>query len=182
VPQSRLSRPCWKRPACLEPIGDLGKAFVARRLGEARVHLGVLVRLAGDAGLEVVRGLPDRLAGRRIADLGEVLEVTVGVTGLALRNRTEQCRRVGIALDIGLLREPQVTPVGLALAGKCFLQVFVGLGAFEAHDMAPVWMWVAGVGRELGAQAAHTPWKTMSDRSIVKPFRPATSRSDAPST
>ncbi len=46
----------------LEPLGDFGEALVARRLGEARVHLGVLVGLALDGGLEVLLGAPDRLA------------------------------------------------------------------------------------------------------------------------
>ena len=40
----------------LEPLGDLLEALVAGGLGEARVHLGVLVGLAGDGRLEVVRG------------------------------------------------------------------------------------------------------------------------------
>src|SRR5438045_703144 len=44
----------------LEPFGDLLEALVARRLGEARVHLGVLVGLALDGGVEVVGGGTDR--------------------------------------------------------------------------------------------------------------------------
>src|SRR4029077_7959040 len=32
----------------LEPVGNLAEAFVARLLRHARVHVGVLVRLAGD--------------------------------------------------------------------------------------------------------------------------------------
>jgi hypothetical protein len=74
----------------LEPVGDLVEAFVAGGLGEARVHLGVLVGLAGDGRLEVVLGVADRLAGGRVADFGEVLEVAVRVAGLALRRRAEQ--------------------------------------------------------------------------------------------
>ena len=74
----------------LEPLGDLVEALVAGGLGEARVHLGVLVGLAGDGRLEVVLGVADRLAGDRVADLGEEVEVTEGVAGLALGDRTEQ--------------------------------------------------------------------------------------------
>src|SRR5688572_14948815 len=37
----------------LEPLGDLFEALFARGLGEARVHLRVLVGLAGDRRLEV---------------------------------------------------------------------------------------------------------------------------------
>src|SRR5258706_10191940 len=38
----------------LEPLGDLFEAFVARRLGEPRIHLRVLVRLAGYGGFKVL--------------------------------------------------------------------------------------------------------------------------------
>ena len=55
------------------------------------------------------------------------------VAGLALGDRAEQRGGVGVALDVGLLGEVQVAAVGLALAGERFLQVLVGLGAFEAH-------------------------------------------------
>src|ERR1041384_326222 len=52
----------------LEPLGNLLEAFLARRLGEPRVHLRVLVGLAGDRRLEVLLAVADRLAGCRIAD------------------------------------------------------------------------------------------------------------------
>src|SRR5690349_15156991 len=74
----------------LEPFGDLVEALLAGGAGEAGVHLRVLVRLAGDRRLEVVLGVTDRLAGGGVADLGEVLEVTVGVPGLAFGNGPEQ--------------------------------------------------------------------------------------------
>lgn len=38
----------------LEPIGNLVKIFVARRLGHPRVHIGVLVGLTGNCGGQVV--------------------------------------------------------------------------------------------------------------------------------
>src|SRR5580698_5057750 len=53
----------------LEPLRDLVEALFARGLGEPRVHLRVLVGLARDRRLEVLRGVADRLAGRRVADL-----------------------------------------------------------------------------------------------------------------
>ncbi len=87
------------------------------------------------AALKLLVGLADRLAGGRVADLGKELEVTVRMAGLALGDRAEQRRGIGIALDVGLLREPQVAAVRLALAGEALLQVLVGLGAFEAHDV-----------------------------------------------
>src|SRR5574339_143165 len=59
----------------LEPVGDLAEAFVARLLGHARIHVGVLVRLAGDGRLQVGRGLADRQPRGGVADGLEVLEV-----------------------------------------------------------------------------------------------------------
>src|SRR3989442_2059981 len=57
----------------LEPLRELGEAFLPRGLGHARVHLGVLGRLAGDRGPEVLFGLADRLVPAPIAAL--LLEV-----------------------------------------------------------------------------------------------------------
>src|SRR3990172_467359 len=68
----------------LEPLGDLLEALLARGPGEARVHLGVLVGLAGDGGLEVLAGVADRLARGRTAHLLEEVEVAVGVARLPL--------------------------------------------------------------------------------------------------
>src|SRR5688572_21106103 len=53
----------------LEPLGDVLEAFFARGLGHRRIHLGVLVGLAGHRGREVQVGRADRLAARRIAHL-----------------------------------------------------------------------------------------------------------------
>jgi len=44
----------------LEPVRDLGEAFVARVLGHARVHIGVLVRFARHRRLEIGVGVADR--------------------------------------------------------------------------------------------------------------------------
>ena len=51
-----------------------------------------------------------------------------------LRRLNGTMRSVGVTLDVSLLCEPQVTTVGLALAGERLLEVFVSLGAVEAHD------------------------------------------------
>jgi hypothetical protein len=64
------------------------------------------VGLAGDRRLEIEVGGADRLAGGRVADLGQELEMAVGVTGLPFGDRAEQRRRVGVPVDVGLLREP----------------------------------------------------------------------------
>src|SRR5688572_1206514 len=74
----------------LEPLGDLREAFLAGGLGEARVHLGVLVGLAGDRRLEVQLAVADRLAGRRVAHLLQEVEVAMRVAGLALGGVAEE--------------------------------------------------------------------------------------------
>src|SRR4051794_3022007 len=111
----------------LEPLGDLLEAFLTGGLGEARVHLRVLVGLAGDRGLEVLFAVADRLARRRVTDLLEVLEVTVRMAGLALGGVAEQARDVRLTLDVRLLGEVEVPAVRLRLAGERVLQVVVRL-------------------------------------------------------
>src|SRR3989442_15830579 len=69
----------------LEPLRELGEAFLPRGLGHARVHLGVLVRLAGDRGPEVLLGLADRLVRDRIAHLFQEVEVPQSVARLGVR-------------------------------------------------------------------------------------------------
>src|SRR5690242_9713187 len=48
----------------LEPIGDVREALGARGLRHARVHVRVLVRLAGGGGAEVLLRRADREIGR----------------------------------------------------------------------------------------------------------------------
>ena len=67
----------------LEPVGDLVEALVAGGPGHARIHVGVFVGLAGDGGFQVVLGVADRLAGRRVAGLFEISQMAVGVAGFA---------------------------------------------------------------------------------------------------
>src|SRR5580658_3756374 len=74
----------------LEPFGDLLEALLAGRLGEAGVHLRVLVRLAGDRRAEVVGRGADGHAGDRVPDLLQEVEVPEGVAGLALGDRAEE--------------------------------------------------------------------------------------------
>ena len=102
------------------------------------------------------------------------------VAGLALGDRAEQRGDVGVALDVGLLREVQVAAVRLALAGERLLEVVVGLGSVEfGHAVCSFWVggwlrWVvlAGVGRGGCARAAQRrPRNTISVPSTVKPWR-----------
>src|SRR5689334_14510188 len=74
----------------LEPLADLLEALVARGLREARVHLGVLVGLARDGGLQVVGRRADRLAGDGVTDLGEEVEVAERVARLTFGDGAEQ--------------------------------------------------------------------------------------------
>jgi hypothetical protein len=95
------------------------------------IHVGVLVRLAGDGGLEVLARAADGKVRCGIADLRQVVQVAVGVAGLAFGCRTEQRRDVVLAFDVRLVREIEVAAVGLRFAGERGLQVVVGLRAFE---------------------------------------------------
>ena len=113
------------------PLGDLVEAFVASCLREAGIHLGVLVGLARNCRTQVVVGRANGLACGGVANLGEIVEVAKRVTRLAFGGRTKQRRNVGVALDVGLLREVEVAPIRLALASEGFLQVLVSLCAFQ---------------------------------------------------
>src|SRR3989442_616917 len=116
----------------LEPLRELGEAFLPRGLGHARVHLGVLVRLAGDRGPEVLLGLADRLVGHRIADLFQEVEVPEGVAGLGVRRVLEEAPPGGEPLDVGDAREVGVAPGRLRLAGERLLPGSVALCALSA--------------------------------------------------
>src|SRR5579862_9147228 len=70
----------------LEPLRHVLEPLVAGGLGEAGVHLGVLVGLAGDGRPEIVRGGAHRLARHRVSHLLEEVEVAEGVAGLAFRD------------------------------------------------------------------------------------------------
>src|SRR5579875_1564701 len=99
----------------LEPLGDLFEALFASGLGEPRVHLGVLIGLPFDRRLQVVGCRPDPGTGDGIADLSEEVEMAERVTGLPFGDRTEQRSDVRVTLHVRLLREVEVTTVGLAL-------------------------------------------------------------------
>src|SRR3546814_1623867 len=92
----------------------------------AGIHVGVLVGFTSDGRPEVQRGVADRLAGGRIADLLEVLQMAVGMAGLAFGGGTEDRGNVVEALDDGLLREVEVAAVGLVLAGEGVFKVLFG--------------------------------------------------------
>src|SRR5690606_29431078 len=117
----------------LEPVGNLVEALFARGAGHAGVHVGLLVGLAGDRRLEIQRGLADRLAGRGIADLLEVLQMAVGVAGLAFGGGPEDRGDIVVAFDVGLLCEVEVAAVRLALTREGVLQVLFGLRVLQRH-------------------------------------------------
>ena len=115
----------------LEPVRDFLELLVPGRLRHAGIHVGVLVRLTRNCRLEVLARAADREIGRRIAHYGEVVQVAVGMAGLAFGRRAEQRRDVVLAFDVGLVREIQVAAVRLRLAGERGLEVVVGFRAFE---------------------------------------------------
>src|SRR5688572_23218634 len=121
----------------LEPVRDLLETLAAGGLRHARIHVGVLVGLAGDRGLQIVAGLADGQAGGGVADRLEILEVTVRVARLALGRRPEHGRDVVIALDVGLGGEVEVAAIRLRLAGEGVLQILLGLAALEVHCCSP---------------------------------------------
>jgi hypothetical protein len=97
----------------LEPVGDLVEAFGTGVFRHARVHVGVLVGLAGNGGLQVIGGRAEGQAGGGVAALLEILEVAVRVAGLAFRRGAEQRGDVSVAFDVGLVCEIQIATVGL---------------------------------------------------------------------
>jgi hypothetical protein len=96
-------------------------------LDHGRVHLGVLVGLAGHRGPEVLE---------RRADSAHVPEVRVGVDGLGVGGGAEQSRDLAEALLLGGLGEGEVLPVGLALAGERDGEVLLG-GGHAATSTVP---------------------------------------------
>src|SRR5262249_1380766 len=116
----------------LEPLRQLVEAFGPRRLGHARVHLRVLVGLARDRRFQVLFCLSDRLAGGRVADFFQKVEVAEGVAGFGVGRVLEEARDVGKSLDVGTAREVEIPPVRLRFAGERFLQILEALSAPEA--------------------------------------------------
>src|SRR5208283_4343274 len=95
----------------LEPLRDVLEPLFPSSLGKAGVHLGVLVGLACDSRSEILLGRTDRLPRHRIADLFQEVEMTEGVTRLALCDGAEQRGDVRVSLDVGRLRKVDVAPV-----------------------------------------------------------------------
>src|ERR1700722_14557523 len=160
----------------LEPFGNLHEALVARRLGEAGIHLGVLVGLAFDGRLEVVLGGADGHAGDGVAGLAQEVEVPEGVPGLTLGDRPEEGRHVGVALDVRLLGEVQVAAIGLALAGERLFEVGLGLAALQCcHGWYVPFSYLVGCGScEIcePRHSSHSPRNTTSALSTTKPCAP----------
>src|SRR5690606_34035584 len=96
-----------------EPVGNLVEALVPGGFRHAGVHVGVLVGLAGDGGLEVVGGAANGQAGGGIAHRLQVFQVAVGVAGLTFGGGAEHGGHVVVALDIGLGGEIEIAAVGL---------------------------------------------------------------------
>src|SRR5947208_1897755 len=123
----------------LEPLRDLLESLATGRLGEARVHLGELVRLAVDRGLEVLLGRADRQSGHGIPRFLQEVEVPEGVSGLGFRGVAKEAADVRVAFDVRAPREIEVPAVRLRFAGKRVLQVVVRTGALESlgHRVPP---------------------------------------------
>ena len=102
----------------LEPVRYFVEALFAGALRHARVHVGVLMGLAGDRRLEVQRGGADGEPRRGIAARLQILEVTVRVARLAFGSRAKYRRYIVEALDVRLGCKVQIAAIGLRFAGK----------------------------------------------------------------
>jgi hypothetical protein len=134
----------------LEPLRQLGIPFLAGGLGHAGIHLGVLVGLARHRGLEILLRLADGLAGGRVTDLLEEVEMPEGMARLRVGGVLEQAGDIREALDVGHPREVKVAPIGLRLAREGLLQVLVALAALQTlpcHGESPLAPAVAREGR-----------------------------------
>src|SRR5262249_25676014 len=115
----------------LEPVGNLLETFLTSGLGHTRIHIRVLVSFSLNRSLEVQCSIAERKPSRRIPHLLEIVEMTMSMTGFAFRSFAEVTGHFGIAFHIGHLREIEVAPVRLRLAGKGVLQIRMGLCAFQ---------------------------------------------------
>src|SRR5437660_11109523 len=149
----------------LEPLGDLDEAVLARLLGEARVHLRVLVGLACHRRFQVLFGVADGLAGRRVAHFLEVLEVAMSVAGLSFRRIAEEAGEVGPALHVRLLGEIEIAAVGLALACESSLEVLVRLAALQfCHVRDSSWSCC-------GSWRGPSPWRMILQNGFARSSR-----------
>src|SRR5690606_39347785 len=127
----------------------------ASHLRHAGIHVGVLVRLARDRGLQVVRGAPDREIGGRVADGGEVVEMAMGMAGFAFGRGAEQGGDLGMSFHVRLVREVEIASIRLALASEGRLQVFVRTGSLEARHGSLLW-WVFDSSRRRACAGDHS--------------------------
>src|SRR5690349_968833 len=119
----------------LEPIGDLLEAFLARGARHARVHVGVLVRLAGDGSLQIVAGLANRQTCRRIAGGLEKFEMPMCMSGLTLGGGAKYRSHIVETFHVRLLGEIKIAPVRLGLSGESVFQVVLGLTSLECSHV-----------------------------------------------
>jgi hypothetical protein len=91
------------------------------------------VGFAGDCRGEVVGRATDGLSRCRVANFLEEFEVAMCVARFAFRGGAEYGGDIVVTFDIGLLREVEITAVGLALTCEGFFQIVFGLRAFLGH-------------------------------------------------
>ena len=107
----------------LEQLGDVVEALFPGGLGEAGVHVGPLVILAGGGVLQVVQGVADAVV--------EELEPDLGVLLLVVGSLLEDVGDLHVAVLLGLAGVVGVLVPGLGLPGESGHQVGLGLGAFQ---------------------------------------------------
>ena len=96
------------------------------------------MRLACDGGRQILARVTDGQAGRRVADLLDVLKVAMGVASLTFCGGAEHGRYIVLAFDVCLCSEIQIATIGLGFSGECRLQIVQRFAVLQFHGCGPV--------------------------------------------
>src|SRR5438552_12030651 len=168
----RLLEAIGMRALCLrqglEPIGDFFEAFATSSLRHSRIHIGVFVGFPRDGRLQVVTASADGKIGCRIADHGQIVEMTMRMAGLSFRGRAKDGSNVVLTLDVCLVGEVQIAPIRLRFAGERGFQVFMRLGALQIHIQLLLWF----ASPTLKTQGGSMAGSTLFQRTTAPMIRP----------
>ncbi len=102
----------------LEPVGDSGESFFARRLGHSRIHVRVFVRFTVTADCRFRTVSPSGRSVAGIADLLQIIQMPVRMTRLAFGGVPEIAGNFRVTFDVRHLCEVQIAPVRLDSPAK----------------------------------------------------------------
>src|SRR5688572_10854614 len=97
----------------LKPFCQLLEAFVARRFGHSRIHLGVLIRLTFNGRLKVGFRIANRYSGCRIPHFLQKVQVAEGMTRFRLGGIAKETAHIWIPFDVRPSSEIEVAAVCL---------------------------------------------------------------------